>query len=139
MSGLSETLVFVPPYSVGNTGTAAVIYPNSATSTLIVNSDLHKGDGYFGSSDGLHTVMYVMSNDFVGTVTMQASLATSPTDSDWFNVGGTTSTYTNLTNNNTGSITANMVDTYNFVGNFVWVRGVVAIDAGSVSYIQYNH
>jgi hypothetical protein len=31
------------------------------------------------------------------------------------------------------------MDIYNFTGNFVWVRGHLSIDAGSVMYINYNH
>ena len=31
------------------------------------------------------------------------------------------------------------IDYYNFTGNFVWVRGVVIIEAGTVNSILYNH
>lgn len=134
MPALSQSLVFVPANSVGNTGTTAVVYPNTATSTLIYTSDKLKGDGYFGASDGLHTAMYVATTEFVGTMTMQATLATSPVENDWFNVDNTGVTYTALNVRNTST-----VDIKNFTGNFVWVRGLVMIDAGSVEYIQYNH
>jgi hypothetical protein len=116
-----------------------VVYPNSGTSTLVYISDAVNGDGYYGSSDGLHTVMYAMSNNFVGTVTMQATLMTTPGDGDWFDVTGTTSEYTNFTNNSMVVPVTNMVDTYNFVGNFVYVRGKVQIDTGAVFYVDYNH
>jgi hypothetical protein len=65
---------------------------------------------------------------------MQATLASQPIESDWFNVQATSSTYTSLNVRNTST-----VDIYNFNGNFVWVRGVVAIDEGAVLAIQYNH
>lgn len=134
MPALSQSLLFTPANSVGNTATVAVVYPNTATNTEVYISDKEKGDGYFGGTDGLHTVMYVADPSFVGTVTMQATLATSPTDSDWFNVAGTTSEYTLLDARTTAT-----VDCYNFTGNFVWIRGQVSIDAGSVYMIQYNH
>jgi hypothetical protein len=134
MPALSQSLLFTPANSVGTTSTVAVVYPNTATTTQIYLSDKAKGDGYFGNSDGLHTVMYAANSTFVGTVTMQATLATSPTNNDWFNVSGTTSTYRVLDNRSTST-----VDSYNFTGNFVWVRGYVAIDAGSVFMVQLNH
>lgn len=130
MPALSQSLTF----TVNSSTTTTLTYPNTGTSTLTYFSDKLKGDGYYGSSDGLHTVMYSSNQSFVGTVTMQATLAVSPSDSDWFNVAGTTSTYTVLNIRNTST-----VDSYNFIGNFVWVRGKVIINSGSVLAIRYNH
>ena len=49
-----------------------------------VTGEKFKGDGYYGRSDGFHTVQYNITG-FIGTVNVQATLATSPTvDSDWF-------------------------------------------------------
>jgi hypothetical protein len=131
MPALSQNLEFV-----GYTGTASVqlVYPNTASTALVYNSAPVKGDGYYGSSDGLHTVTYTLDTTFVGTVTMQASLATAPQESDWFNVAGTTSEYTVFSN-----LQFTQVDYYNFTGNFVWVRGRVQIASGSVQIISYNH
>ena len=81
-----------------------------------------------------HTVMYVGDQDFHGTVTMQATLASEPTESDWFTVDGTTISYNPLDVRTTST-----VDSFNFVGNFVWVRSKIDIDAGSVYTVQYNH
>lgn len=134
MPALSQSLLFTPANSVGSTATTAVVYPNTATNTQVYISEKAKGDGYFGGGDGLHTVMYTINAEFVGTVTMQATLATVPTELDWFNVDNSTSTYTALDVRETASI-----DSYNFVGNFVWIRGHVSINAGSVLLIQYNY
>jgi hypothetical protein len=139
MGALSQSFKFVPSANVGNTATTAVVYPNNTNTTQVYVSNPLQGDGYFSGADGLHTIQYVMSDDFIGTVTMQATLATAPTSTDWFNVIDTTSQYTVLTNNNASGITTNMVDTYNFTGNFVWVQCVVTIDHGSVFLVQYNH
>jgi len=131
MSALSKGLEF----SIYNsTSSVAVVYPNSATNTMVYNSYREKGDGYYGSSDGLHTVMYTANSNFVGTVTMQATLATAPQESDWFTVDGTTVNYTYMNMRNTST-----VDCFNFTGNFVWVRGQVMIDQGVVQSILYNH
>lgn len=135
MPALSQSLEFIPADSVGNTATTAVVYPNNTNTTQVYLSAPLQGDGYFGSSDGLHTVMYVSDMNFLGTITMQATLATSPTDMDWFDVVGTSITYTALNDTRTTS----SADTFNFTGNFVWVRGSVSINGGSVMYIQYNH
>jgi hypothetical protein len=77
--------------------------------------------------------MYTCDPTFVGTVTMQATLAIDPGDADWFNVRGTTSTYTVAQSRNTST-----VDIYNFTGNFVWVRGTVSINSGQVLSVLYN-
>lgn len=134
MPALSQNLLFHVNNGGTFTNTVVVDYPNTGTTTLVYKSDKVKGDGYFGSSDGLHTVAYTASRYFHGTITMQATLASQPIESDWFNVQGITSTYTPLNSRNTST-----VDIYNFTGNFVWIRGYIAIDEGTVSLIQYNH
>jgi len=134
MPALSQTLTFTPDHYPLTTSTTAVVYPNSATNTVVFLGNKLPGNGYYGVSGGLHTAMYVADMNFVGTVTMQATLATEPVDSDWFAISGTTVNYTEMNSRSTST-----VDCVNFDGNFVWVRGHVAIDAGSVQYILYNH
>ena len=130
MPSLSQSLSFI----VNSTSTVVVDYPNTGTSTMVYISDKVKGDGYFGGSDGFHTVMYTAGPDFVGTVTMQATLASAPSEADWFNITNTTSTYRLVDARDTGT-----VDLRNFIGNFVWVRGHISIEQGVVSSIRYNH
>jgi hypothetical protein len=131
MPSLAQGLQF----SIYNsTSSVAVVYPNSTDTTMVYYSEPVKGDGYYGGSDGLHTVMYTMNVDFIGTVTMQASLAGQPSEADWFEVADVSSSYNEISN-----LQFTQVDYYNFTGNFVWVRGVVTIDAGTVSSILYNH
>jgi hypothetical protein len=134
MPALSQNLIFHVNNGNTTTNTVVVDYPNTATTTLVYKSDKVKGDGYFGGSDGLHTVAFTASRYFHGTITMQATLASEPVETDWFNIYGTTSTYTPLNSRSTST-----VDIYNFTGNFVWVRGYIAINEGTVSVIQYNH
>jgi hypothetical protein len=131
MPALSQSLQFI---TYTNTASVQVVYPNSATSVMVYTSNKIEGDGYFGSSDGFHTAMITASSTFVGTATIQASLATVPTDNDWFNINGATVSYSemNLRNNQT-------VDCINFTGNFVWLRGIVRIKAGTVDSILVNH
>lgn len=135
MPALSQPLTFV----VNSTSTTYVAFPYwqqdcDCIRGEVFTSDKVRGDGYFGASDGLHTVMYTATSDFQGTVKMQATLATEPAESDWFDVVNTEVSYTALDIRDFPT-----VNYYNFTGNFVWVRGHVTILAGAVDSIQYNH
>ena len=57
-------------------------HPGDST-TQTVTGEKFKGDGYYGRSDGLHTVQYTVSG-FQGTIDIQATLSTTPTDADYF-------------------------------------------------------
>jgi hypothetical protein len=133
MPALSQNLVFSVINGNTTTNSVSVTY-NGTGESLVYTSQRVKGDGYFGSGDGLHTVSYTTTRYFVGSVNMQATLASEPVESDWFNVIGTTSTYTEL-----DIRTTNSVDIYNATGNFVWSRGYLSFTQGSLLSIQYNH
>ena len=93
-------------------------------------TDKYQGDGYYSQADGVHTVAYHVLSTLTGSVKMQGSLATTPTESDWFDIAGTTFT----TDQSTTIFSAN------FTGNFVWVRAKASgVTAGSVMKILYNH
>ena len=100
-------------------------HPGDSTS-VTVNGDKFKGDGYYGRSDGLHTVQmnYV---GLTGTINIQATLALEPDDEDWFTVQQlvpaqkTENTYTN------------------FTGNYVWIRAQLIYTDGTVNSIVLNH
>ena len=131
MPALSQNLIF---HTTSGTNTVLVDYPNTGTGVLTYISDQVKGDGYFGGSDGFHTVAYNTTRYFIGTVTMQATLASEPVSSDWFTVSNTDVRYTEF-----DARTQSSVDLRNFTGNFVWVRGHIQIEEGAVTSIQYNH
>ena len=84
-------------------------------------TDKAKGDGYYSQPDGVHTVAYQVVNrgdsteDFNGTIKMQGSLATTPTEDDYFGISGTTYT----------SDLSTTIASFNFTGNYVWVRAKV--------------
>lgn len=108
--------------------------PFSGDSTLTITGEKFKGDGYYGRSDGVHTVQYTVSN-FVGSILVQVTLATSPIEEDWVTLADTEHTSLNVNDaNSTGSFIKN------FTGNYVWVRAVVRdFTAGSVSSILLKH
>jgi hypothetical protein len=94
-------------------------------------SDKAKGDGYYSQPDGVHTVAYQVSSDFNAdaTIKMQGTLATTPTEDDWFDVTGTTFT----------ADTSTVTSSANFTGNYVWVRSrTQSMTAGTVNSILLN-
>jgi hypothetical protein len=93
-------------------------------------SGKQKADGYYGYTDGLHTSAFHL-NAYIGVVKMQASLASTPTKDDWFDVDATSATYASAETSNKG---------YNYTGNFVWVRAALTgMTAGSVTKVLYNY
>lgn len=144
MPALSQSLTF----TVNSTSTVVLDYPNTATTALTYFSDRVKGDGYFGSSDGVHTVQ-VDITEFIGRIDIQGTLSSVPSDEDWFSVElGTNNmsvdttgllTEENITYVSYATATTN-VKLYNFTGNFVWVRSKVSDwTDGTVNSIKYNH
>ena len=94
-------------------------------------SDKSKGDGYYSQPDGVHTVAYQVTASFNedATIKMQGTLATTPTEDDWFDISGTTFT----------SDTSTLTSSYNFTGNYVWVRSKTQLlTAGTVNSILLN-
>ena len=93
-------------------------------------SDKSKGDGYYSQPDGVHTVAYQVNATMTGSIKMQGSLATTPTEDDWFDISGSTFTADQST----------LISTANFTGNFVWVRAkATSVTAGTISSILLNN
>jgi hypothetical protein len=136
MPALSQNLVFKITNGNTTTNSVQVDYPNTATTALIYQSERIKGDGYFGSSDGLHTVFWSVA-DFIGTIEIQGTLASAPVDDDWATIT-LTSPGNRYVVDSTGAVSVAVVDTtryttettanksYNFTGNFVWIRGRIS-------------
>jgi hypothetical protein len=92
-------------------------------------SDKAKGDGYYSQPDGVHTVAYQVNSTMTGSIKMQGSLATTPTEDDWFDIAGSTFTADQST----------LISTANFTGNFVWVRAkATSVTAGTISSVLIN-
>ena len=93
-------------------------------------SDKSKGDGYYSQPDGVHTVAYQVNSTMTGSIKMQGSLATTPTEDDWFDISGSTFTADQST----------LISTANFTGNFVWVRAKATSEtAGTISSVLLNN
>jgi len=93
---------------------------------ITITGNAFKGDGFYGRSDGLHTVQYTYT-DFTGDIVVQATLAVDPGEEDWFEV------YSYSADNGTASSVAN------FSGNYVWIRAVVTYTDGTINSIRLNH
>jgi len=125
--------------STSQTILGSTSHPNGGTTTTVYGNK-YKADGYYGFTDGLHTVAFYLSG-FVGQVGIQGTLAKEPGDSDWANLTltGPTTDY----NDSTGGTTR--VVAYNFTGNFTYIRAFVEFDStdtsgtGSVSKVLYNY
>ena len=124
--------------STSQTILGSTSHPNGGTTTTVFG-DKFKADGFYGFTDGLHTVAFYLNN-FTGQVGMQGSLEKEPGDSSWSNLAltGPTTDY----NDSTGGTTK--VVTYNFTGNFTYIRAFVEFDStdtngdSSVSKVLYN-
>jgi hypothetical protein len=140
MSSLSRQFTFV--IGTGTNTSTSVLIPSAAIApdgSSLFKSIKEKANGYYGLEDGIHTVSYTITPNFLGTITTQATLATDPVESDWFTINGTTFEFDNLINPALTTTT----NYANFIGNFVWVRSVVHRSDeptnGSVLFINYNH
>jgi hypothetical protein len=88
-----------------------------------------KGDGYYSQPDGVHTVSYKVNSTMTGSIKMQGTLATTPTEDDWFDITGSIFTADQST----------LISTANFTGNYVWVRAkATSVTAGTISSVLIN-
>ena len=90
------------------------LLPLSGANALDVTGDAVPGDSYYGYTDGIHTVA-VYGDNLSGRIIIQGTLATTPTEDDWFNIliGGLPyKDYTSFTG----------VEGFTFIANLVFLR-----------------
>ena len=128
---------------------SAQTHPGDSTNETITG-EKYKGDGYYGRSDGFHTIQINLTG-FIGRIEMQGTLAVEPAEDDWFSIslgGSITASVdtTGLVTSSTTVVTINYtenetsVKTYNFTGNYVWLRAKVSDwTDGTVNSITLNH
>ena len=93
------------------------LLPLSGASALDVTGTAVPGDSYYGYTDGIHTVA-VYGDNLSGRIIIQGTLATTPTEDDWFNIliGGLPyKDYTSFTG----------VEGFTFVANLVFLRATL--------------
>ena len=104
---------------------SSTTHPGDST-VETVTGEKFKGDGYYGRSDGLHSVQYTYSG-LTGDIIIQATLAIDPVEDDWFDAHRYTAA------NETSSAIAS------FTGNYVWIRAKVVYTDGTIDSITLNH
>ena len=130
-----------------------MLLPSTGTQ-LNVTGIPQPGAGYSISIGNNHTIAVNIYN-FVGRLYIEGSLASNPTDSDWFAIQlSANSNYLQFPQNPVMPSSGAQGDTanlsYNFTGNFIWVRAridrsyiqppiIVPSLAGSVTQILMNY
>ena len=95
----------------------------STENELDYTGDSVRGDGFYGFSDGIHTIQITVAA-FIGRVYIQGTLASTPTETDWFDikVNGNDDYVTYGVGAGTG-VTNTLA--YTFQGNMVYLRAKV--------------
>ncbi|SVD88844.1 uncharacterized protein METZ01_LOCUS441698 [marine metagenome] len=100
-------------------------HPGDSTS-VTTTGNAFKGDGFYGRSDGLHTIQYNYTG-FIGDLIIQATLAIEPVETDWIEI------YKDTIDNETKN------ETTNFIGNYVWIRAIISYTDGTMESVILNH
>ena len=106
--------------------TVAILIPQATyvgSNPLSIVGDKKQAAAYYLANRDLQTVIWNLGSNingntpvyFVGNITIQASLATSPGAFDWFDVYSVP----------VASTPTGQSGYYNLVGNYVWLRAVV--------------
>ena len=151
MPALSQNLTFTISSGTSTVSTVQLVHP-PYNNTLTYLSAKAKGDGYFGGSSGFHTVFWKITN-FIGTIGVQGTLVADPTINDWVDItltsaDGIGTVYSMDTTgvlttvaiaSNTYTTPVTLAKSFNFIGNFVWVRAKVSDwTQGTVNVISIN-
>lgn len=100
--------------------------------SLTYSGDKIKADGYYGHTDGVHTVSATVTN-FQGRIHLEGSLATEPTASDWFPIyltSGNSFRQYPVTSipSGTNSLGDTTTEAWTFRANILWIRARVDRD-----------
>lgn len=102
-------------------------YPGPIGTAVSLVGDKKQAASYIVARTNLQTFNWNITDTFLGTVVIQCTLSTDPTESDWFDV------YTINTSTETSGY-------HNLEGNFVWARAVVSNwTAGTIYQISINY
>lgn len=117
--------------------TTLVLLPQTVYSGLIgpsytVTGNSQPAAAYYLSNQDMQTVNIKLTG-VTGNILIEASLSTTPTDSDWFNV------FT-LEANNMSNTNSNASMSTNVVGNFVHMRAKIAdFSSGVVNHVRVSY
>lgn len=97
---------------------STVLLSNTSGQGPAITGDQFKGAGYLNIGDGQHTVQVQFTN-FTGDFIIEGSLASDPTENDWFAVklDGISEAQT--------LVSETSVKYYTFESNLIWVRAKI--------------
>ena len=125
----TTTLILLPQTTYANPG-------NGAPYTVTGNNQ--PGASYIIAPRSLQTVNINVTN-CTGNITIEASLATTPTSTDWFKVYEL-SANANAAANSAPQIASNASVYTNINGNFVYMRAkVVDFEGGVVNFVKLSY
>ena len=125
----TTTLILLPQTTYINPG-------NNAPYTVTGNS--HPGASYIITPRSLQTVNINVTN-CTGNITIEASLATTPSSTDWFKVYELEAN-ANAAANSAPQIASNASVYTNIDGNFVYMRAkVVDFNGGLVNFVKLSY
>lgn len=125
----ATTLILLPETTYLNPG-------NGAPYTVTGNSQ--PAAAYYLGNKDLQTVN-IQLREVTGNIVIQASLATTPSDTDWFNVY-TLVANANAAPNTAPQIASNAAVYTNIEGNFVRMRAQVQnFDGGVVQFVKLSY
>lgn len=149
MPSLSKSFKFTVYTGIGTTATSVAVayplYPIGTSGTQTFVSAKEQGAGYYGTTNGLHTLTITTSPSFLGTATIEATLSVDPNEEDWFNVSDAEFVYTTESDGYVPTIRLGAIEMpprseyINFTGQFTWLRTRIAIDSGAVHAVNYNY
>lgn len=103
-----------------------------AIDSATVYSGKQKGAGYHKRYGSLHTATYEVDS-FIGSIKLQGTLELYPGESDWVDISGTD------VGLSSDSSAWSALQTFNFTGNFVWIRAAYNLQNGTIIQIRYNY
>lgn len=106
-----------------------VTQTDSSVNPNFVYSDKNKAAGYHRKFDNLHTVTYNIKN-FTGSIKIQGTLELYPGDIDWVDIDSSLINFVDA---------AEQSYSFNFRGNFVWIRAAYKNISGDIIEIRYNY
>jgi len=113
---------------------SVVMLSNTGRNHNIIGKPI-RADGYYGRTDGIHTVQIIYSN-FTGEFGLQGTLEVTPSEGDWFFINlnsfsAIQSPFVRFPENPadpTGDIGDTGSRAFTFLGNFVFLRAVLNRD-----------
>jgi hypothetical protein len=119
----TTTLILLPQTTYNGGGTANV---------YTVTGNTQPAAAYYLGNQDLQTISYGFTN-VTGTLEIEATLSSNPTDNDWFKVY-------ELAANNNSNTNSTVTSFQNITGNFVYIRAKVKDFAnGVVQFVKLTY